>query len=159
MNKELLDKVISIHEEIEKVKNKIKLVNGDDIPYVLYDNNSHLICSDHVIISDAISFIKERYEANLADLQAELNKYDIVDSVPLAGVNPSDNPRLKWAKYVATNKDGEICALEALPEKGGQWWWPQSLTKFQIITPEQAMELCGRVPKWEDDEPTQVINK
>ena len=53
MNKELLDKIVSIHEEIENVKNKIKLVNGDDIPYVLYDNNSHLICSDRTIISDA----------------------------------------------------------------------------------------------------------
>ena len=60
MNKELLDKIVSIHEEIENVKNKVKLVNRDDIPYVLYDNNSHLICSDRTIISDAISFIKER---------------------------------------------------------------------------------------------------
>ena len=105
MNKELLDKIVSIHEEIENVKNKIKLVNGDDIPYVLYDNNSHLICSDRTIISDAISFIKERYEANLADLQAELNKYDIVDSVPLTGVNPSDNPGLDWVNWVAKDYD------------------------------------------------------
>ena len=100
MNKELLDKVVSIHEEIENVKNKIKLVNGDDMPYVLYDNNSHLICSDRTIISDAISFIKERYEANLADLHAELNRYEIVEIVPTTAFNPSDNKGLDWTKWV-----------------------------------------------------------
>ena len=156
MNKELLDKIVSIHEEIENVKNKIKLVNGDDIPYVLYDNNSHLICSDRTIISDAISFIKERYEANLADLQAELNRYEIVDSVPLAGVNPSDNPRLKWAKYVATHRNGGIYAHEALPTKKIIWWRPQPFTKLERITPEQAFVLCGRIPQWSDEEPTPV---
>ena len=150
MNKELLDKIVSLHTEIDNVGKKIEAIEFAE---------STLLLEGIDIDKDAISFIREKYEANLADLQAELNRYEIVDSVPLAGVNPSDNPRLKWAKYVATNKDGEICALEALPEKGGQWWWPQSLTKFQIITSEQAMELCGRVPKWEDDEPTPVINK
>ena len=100
MNKELLDKIVSIHEEIENVKNKIKLVNGDDIPYGLYGDNGHLICSDRTIISDAISFIKERYEANLADLQAELNRYEIVDSVPTTAFNPSDNKGLDWTKWV-----------------------------------------------------------
>ena len=150
MNKELLDKVVSLHTEIDNVGKKIEAIEFAE---------STLLLEGIDIDKDAISFIREKYEANLADLQAELNRYEIVDSVPLAGVNPSDNPRLKWAKYVATNKDGEICALEALPEKGGQWWWPQSLTKFQIITSEQAMELCGRVPEWADEEPTPVINR
>ena len=146
MNKELLDKVVSLHTEIDNVGKKIEGIKF-----------AALLIEGIYINKDDISYLIERYEANLADLQAELNKYDIVNSVPTTGT--SDRPDFYWAKYVATNKDGEICALEALPEKGGQWWWPQSLTKFQIITPEQAMELCDRVPKWEDDEPTPVINK
>ena len=157
MNKELLDKIVSLHTEIDNVGKKIEAIEFARTVLLFDTDDEHIDIDD--ISKDVISFIREKYEANLAGLQAELNKYDIVDSVPTTGVNPSDNPRLKWAKYVATNKDGEICALEVLPEKGGQWWWPQSLTKFQIITSEQAMELCGRVPKWEDDEPTPVINK
>ena len=108
MNKELLDKVVSLHTEIDNVGKKIEGIKF-----------AALLIEGIYINKDDISYLIERYEANLADLQAELNKYEIVDSVPLAGVNPSDNPRLKWAKYVATNKDGEICALEALPERGG----------------------------------------
>ena len=150
MNKKLLDKVVSLHTEIDNVGKKIEAIKFAE---------STLLLEGIDIDKDAISFIREKYEANLADLQAELNRYEIVDSVPLAGVNPSDNPRLKWAKYVATNKDGEICALEALPEKGGQWWWPQSLTKFKTITPEQAIALCNVIPKWDDTEPTPVINR
>ena len=157
MNKELLDKIVSIHEEIENVKNKIKLVNGDDIPYVLYDNNSHLICSDRTIISDAISFIKERYEANLADLQAELNKYEIVDSVAKTGV--SDRPDFYWAKWIVADKDGLIYAHEALPVKTSIWWYPQPLTMFERITPEQAIALCNVIPQWSDEEPTPVVNR
>lgn len=150
MNKKLLDKVVSLHTEIDNVGKKIEAIEFAE---------STLLLEGIDVDKDAISFIREKYEANLADLQAELNKYDIVNSVPLAGVNPSDNPRLKWAKYVATNKDGEICALEALPVRINKWWYPQSLTLFESITHEQAIKLCGRVPQWEDDEPTPVINK
>ena len=158
MNKELLDKIVSIHEEIENVKNKIKLVNGDDIPYVLYDNNGHLICSDRTIISDAISFIRERFEANLADLQAELNKYEIVDSVPTSGVNPYDNQGLDWVKWVAKDYDKRIWAYSEKPRKSKNVWRSDDRAPKQIST-EQAVSLCGCVPEWADEEPTPVVNR
>lgn len=156
MNKKLLDKIVSIHEEIENVKNKIKLVNVDDIPYVLYGDNGHLICSDRTIISDAISFIKERYEANLADLQAELNKYEIVDSVAKTGV--SDRPDFAWVKWVAKDYDKRIWAYSEKPRKSKNVWRSDDMAPKQIST-EQTVSLCGRVPEWADEEPTPVINR
>ena len=154
MNKELLDKVVCLHTEIDNVGKKIEAIKSAKTVLLLDSNDEHININ---ISEDAISFIRERYEANQADLQAELNKYEIVDSVPTT--RASDSPDFYWAKYVTTNKDGEICALESLPEKGGQWWWPLSTTRFKTITPEQAIALCGRVPQWEDEEPTPVINR
>ena len=58
-----------------------------------------------------------------------------------------------------TDEDGKIFALEALPVRINKWWYPQFLTMFESITHKQAIKLCGRVPQWEDDEPTPVINK
>ena len=150
MNKELLDKIVSLHTEIDNVGKKIEAIEFAE---------STLLLEGIDIDKDAISFIREKYEANLADLQAELNKYDIVDSVPTTAFNPSDNKGLDWAKWVATNEDGQIFALEALPVRINKWWYPQSLTMFESITHGQAIKLCGRVPQWEDDEPTPVINK
>ena len=148
MNKKLLDKIVSLHTEIDNVGKKIEAIEFAE---------STLLLEGIDIDKDAISFIREKYEANLADLQAELNKYDIV--IQETDVNQSDDKGLYWAKYVTINAGGHIYAHEVLPTKGRIWWYIESLTKFQIITPEQAMELCGRVPKWEDDEPTPVINK
>ena len=122
MNKELLDKVVSLHTEIGKIDKSIKML-----------------------------------EANLADLQAELNKYDIVNSVPTT--RASDSPDFYWAKYVATHKDGLIYAYEVLPTRWRMWWHPQSSTMFERITPEQAIALCNVIPQWEDEEPTPVVNR
>ena len=73
MNKELLDKVVSLHIEIDNVNEKIEAIKFAE---------STLLFEGIDIDKDAISFIRDKYEANLADLQAELNKYEIVDSVP-----------------------------------------------------------------------------
>ena len=32
----------------------------------------------------------------------------------------------------------------------------KELEELKDITPEQALYLCGRVPKWEDEKPTPV---
>ena len=122
MNKELLDKIVSLHTEIGKIDKNIKML-----------------------------------EANKADLQAELNKYEIVYSVPKTGV--SNRPDFYWAKWVATHKDGLIYAYVVLPTKWRMSWHPQSSTMFERITPEQAIALCNVLPQWEDEEPTPVVNR
>ena len=146
MNKELLDKVVSLHTEIDNVGKKIEGIKF-----------AALLIEGIYINKDDISYLIERYEANLADLQAELNRYEIVDSVPT--IRASDSPDFYWAKYVVTDIVGKIYAHEVLPIKGRIWWYTEPIDRVKEITSEQAMELCGRVPKWEDDEPTPVINK
>ena len=51
---------------------------------------------------------------------------------------------------------------------GYLWWWNNSLRKTgdywerkvgERLTPDQAVALCGRLPKWSDDEPTPVYEK
>ena len=146
MNKELLDKVVSLHTEIDNVGKKIEGIKF-----------AALLLEGIYINKDDISYLIERYEANLADLQTELNKYEIVDSVPT--IRASYSPDFYWAKYVVTDIVGKIYAHEVLPTKGRIWWHTEPIDRVEEITSEQAMELCGRVPKWEDDEPTPVINK
>ena len=148
MNKELLDKIVSLYTEIDNVGKKIEAIEFAE---------STLLLEGIDIDKDAISFIRERYEANLADLQAELNKYEIVDSVPKSLA--SDSPDFYWAKYVVTDIVGKIYAHESLPVKTSIWWYPQPLTMFEIITPEQAIALCNVIPQWSDEEPTPVVNR
>ena len=152
MNKELLDKIVSLYTEIDNVGKKIESIKFAETVLLLDSNGIN-------ISEDAISFIRERYEANLADLQAELNRYEIVDSVAKTGV--SDRPDFHWAKYVATDEDGEVWAYADRPIRDTKSWkkWVSFDAYMEHITPEQAMALCGRVPKWEDEEPTPVINK
>ena len=65
----------------------------------------------------------------------------------------SDN--LDWAKYVATDYNGEIWAYAEKPIKFIDWW--RALDgNCEKITIAQAMLLCGRVPIWEDNTPTPV---
>ena len=118
MNKELLDKVVSLYTEIGNMDENIKML-----------------------------------EANKADLLTQLNEYEIVTNNAVAGVD------LSWAKWVATDENGEIFAYEALPIKGRIWWNSQSLTMFKRITPEQAIALCNVIPQWDDEEPIQVVNR
>ena len=62
--------------------------------------------------------------------------------------------RYNWVKYVATDKDGKIWVFLDKPFKDGYVW--NSLISNFMITEEQAIVLCGRVPQWDDDEPTPV---
>ena len=62
---------------------------------------------------------------------------------------------LSWAKYVATDEDGEIFAFLNKPFKGSSVWGNSS-GKYELISLYQAIILCGREPKWQDDEPTYV---
>lgn len=75
---------------------------------------------------------------------------------------------MEWINWVAANENGEIIGFDDKPIKSDHWWnHPESeitlLTNDVLITPEQAIALCGRVPRWSDEEPTpvsvQVIEK
>lgn len=60
-------------------------------------------------------------------------------------------------KYVAKNKYGDIFVFSKKPSKGINVWLPETGERWvEGITQEQAYALCGRVPQWEDDEPTPV---
>ena len=87
MNKELLDKIVSLYTEIDNVNEKIEAIKFAE-SVLLIDG----IDFDIDVMTSAI----EKYEANLADLQAELNIYEIVEIVPTTAFNPSDNKGLDW---------------------------------------------------------------
>ena len=64
--------------------------------------------------------------------------------------------KYNWAKYVAADKVGSIFAFSKGPVKKVYEWFPQKDDLFKSITEEQAIVLCGRVPQWDDTEPTPV---
>lgn len=117
MNKELLDKVVSLYTEIGNIDENIKML-----------------------------------EDNKADLLTQLNEYEtLVKFVK----NSTD---LGWAKWVATDATEAIFAYKYKPTKSVAIWKDEA-NKYTCITPGQALALCGRVPKWEDKEPTPVVNR
>lgn len=117
MNKELLDKVISLYTEIGKIDENIKML-----------------------------------EANKADLLTQLNECEIVIK------NVESNTDLGWAKWAAADEDGEIYAYSESPIKVDGGWWPTD-EYYKVITEEEAIAICGRVPMLSDNKPTLVVNR
>lgn len=68
----------------------------------------------------------------------------------------TDSPDLSWARWVATDMTGDVYAYESRPYKVEDHWLWEDNDKYIEITPNQAITLCGRLPKWEDEEPTPV---
>lgn len=62
---------------------------------------------------------------------------------------------LSWASYVATDKDESIYAYRNMPEKLSDQW--NTIGKYELISLYQAIILCGKEPKWSDDNPTPVV--
>ena len=71
----------------------------------------------------------------------------------------TDSLDLSWAKWVATDMTGDVYAYESRPYKVETHWLWGDNDRYINIIPNQAIALCGRVPKWEDEEPTPVKNK
>lgn len=71
----------------------------------------------------------------------------------------TDSLDLSWAKWVATDMTGDVYAYESRPYKVETHWLWEDNDRYIDIIPNQAIALCGRVPKWEDSEPTPVKNK
>ena len=94
-------------------------------------------------------------EANKADLLTQLNEYEIVTNNAVTGVD------LGWAKWVAADENGEVYAYKEKPSRDeGEWRSIGSMSwQFSPHEHDIVIALCGRLPKWEDEEPTPVKNK
>lgn len=92
-------------------------------------------------LNDVIKALEE-LKARVSELENRITKEELPDI--------SD-----WAKWVATDYNGDIWAYAEEPEKVINWW-RALYGQFEKITPKQAMLLCGRVPAWANDEPTPV---
>ena len=122
---------------------------------------------------------KASYKEQLAEV-----KVKIAEAISLKGDSAEELSMLKrdldrqmsYSKALELKNDGLSKELEAAKGKmligwvtsdinGYFWRWDNSLRKAdgywerkvgERLTPDQAMALCGRLPKWSDDEPTPI---
>ena len=92
-------------------------------------------------LNDVIKALEE-LKTKVSELENRITKEELPDI--------SD-----WAKWVATDATEAIFAYKYKPTKSVAIWKDEA-NKYTCITPGQALALCGRVPKWEDEEPTPV---
>ena len=86
---------------------------------------------------------KASYEEQLAEINAKI--------AGVLGIEPIKERKL--IGWVATDQNGIIWRRDnSLIKDDG--YWERRLE--ERLTPMQAMALCGRVPKWSDDEPTPI---
>ncbi len=73
----------------------------------------------------------------------------------------TDSLDLSWAKWVAADENGEVYAYKEKPSRDeGEWRFIGSMSwQFSPHEHDIVIALCGRLPKWEDEEPTPVKNK
>ena len=95
-------------------------------------------------LNDVIKELEE-LRKRVSELEDRITKEDI-----------SDISDLSWANWVATDEDGCIFAFTVRPIRGKSRWGLEKDGWFESITPEQAILMCGRVPVWTNDEPTQI---
>jgi len=90
---------------------------------------------------------KASYEEQLAEVKTEVAKK--------IGIEPPKERKL--IGWVVQNDDGGYCKYNA-PNfiKGAAGWFARGGMDWTDITPEEAIALCGRLPKWSDDEPTPI---
>lgn len=94
--------------------------------------------------------------AQYAELKVKLNA--IEQDKPNVEPKPETNlAGLEWAKWVATEDNGEIWAYSYKPKKLKITWEASGYKVYDQITPEQSIALCGRVPLWDDTEPTPCL--
>ena len=89
---------------------------------------------------------KASYEEQLAETKTKIAKS--------LGIEPVKERKL--IGWVVQNEDGRYSkrtALSFIKEDGG---WATVWGHWSNITPEEAMSLCSRLPKWNDDEPTPI---
>ena len=94
------------------------------------------------IFSENEKYINEASEPETAEEQIE-----------------TDISHLSWAKWVAADENGKVYAYKEKPNRGeGEWRSIGSMSwQFSPHEHDIVIALCGRVPKWEDEEPTPTI--
>ena len=98
-----------------------------------------------------------------AELKVKMNA--IEQAKPAPESEPKAEPKadvsdLRWAKWVATDMGGLVYAFSNKPEKLNKTWYEGSDNGIQAeITSDQALAICGRIPEWSDEEPTQVTSQ
>lgn len=90
------------------------------------------------------------YEAHMINKIKSLDEYDRGRFIR--------NSWLTWVRYVAANKDGLLFAFNIKPIKSlkDKRWSKEDFSVSSLIRPEQVIALCGRLPEWDDEEPTPV---
>ena len=94
--------------------------------------------------------------AQYAELKVKLNA--IEQDKAKARANTAG---LEWAKWVATDENGEVYAYKEKPSRDEGEWRSIGSMSWQFYADDHAIviALCGRLPRWEDEEPTPVKNK
>ena len=90
---------------------------------------------------------KASYEEQLAEVKAKIAK--------MLGIEPVKERKL--IGWVVQNEDGGYSKRTApnfIKHNGG--WFALGVISWGNITPKEAAALCGRSPKWSDDEPTPI---
>ena len=90
---------------------------------------------------------KASYEEQLAETKTKIAKS--------LGIEPVKERKL--IGWVVQNEDGSYRKRKVAnfrKETGG--WCTLGGITWENITPDQAKALCGRLPKWSDDEPTPI---
>ena len=103
--------------------------------------------------------LREPYRTQIYDATKASYKEQLAEAKALIakkiGIEPTKERRL--IGWVVKNDDGGYCKHNA-PNfiKGYDKWLASGGVDWADITPDQAKALCGRLPKWSDDEPTPI---
>lgn len=94
-------------------------------------------------LNDVIKELEE-LKARVSELENRITKEEL--------------PDLGWAKWVAADENGEVYAYKEKPSRDeGEWRYIGSMSwQFSPHEHDIVIALCGRLPKWEDEEPTPV---
>lgn len=105
--------------------------------------------------------IRQMYEHRVEQFFKDKSKIDELELClkKALGKEKPDIKGLNWVNWVATDKGGFIHAYKHKPVKLFPEWISRGSDELTKISQDQAIGLCGRVPLWEDTEPTPVINR
>ena len=90
---------------------------------------------------------KASYEEQLAEVKEKI--------AGVLGIEPPRERRLIGWVVQYENGTYSKCSHPVFIKDIGRWFMQRSAV-WADITPEEAMALCSRLPKWSDDEPTPI---
>ena len=142
----------SYEEQLAEVKEKIVKMLGIEPPDVKQ-------------LMEKLSSVKREFEAHKATAE-ELNRsyisehnenYERMMKIEQLEKELESAKSRKLIGWVVQNEDGGYSKRTApnfIKHNGG--WFALGVISWGNITPKEAAALCGRSPKWSDDEPTPI---